>query len=78
MGQGGGNGGVSESDPNLVAYWKFDEGQGYLVKDATGKGHDMRLTSQPNWMVRLLGPASAISDPQISPVPDQNLGLVLR
>lgn len=58
-GQGAGNGGVSESDPNLVAYWKFDEGRGFLVKDATGKGHDLRLTSEPHWMVRC--PADAAS-----------------
>ena len=51
VGQGAGDGGVSEADPNLVAYWKFDEGQGFLVKDATGRGHDLRLTSQPRWMV---------------------------
>ena len=50
-GRGGSSGGVSERDPDLVAYWKFDEGQGYLVKDATGRGHDLRLTAQPRWMV---------------------------
>jgi len=27
-----GAGGVDRDDPNLVAYWKFDEGKGYSVR----------------------------------------------
>ena len=30
----------SDSD-GLVAYWKFDEGEGHLFHDATGNGYDM-------------------------------------
>lgn len=40
------------SHPDLVAYWDFDEGQGYLVKDKTGHGHDLTLTHDPEWLVR--------------------------
>lgn len=35
---------LCEVDPHsagLEAYWKFDEGQGHIFKDATGKGRDM-------------------------------------
>ncbi|KAK9789369.1 hypothetical protein WJX73_005379 [Symbiochloris irregularis] len=39
------------SHPDLVAYWDFDEGQGYLVKDKTGHGHDLTLTHDPEWLV---------------------------
>ncbi|KAK9918751.1 hypothetical protein WJX75_006574 [Coccomyxa subellipsoidea] len=42
---------VSDHDPDLVAYWKFDEGAGFLVKDSTGRGHDLYLTGEPNWQV---------------------------
>ena len=42
---------IETSDPDLVAYWNFDEGQGYLVKDVTGHGHDLTLTHDPQWQV---------------------------
>lgn len=32
MGADEGGGGADRDDPNLVAYWKFDEGKGYSVK----------------------------------------------
>lgn len=47
----GNSGAVSEHDPDLVAYWKFDEGKGYLVKDSTGHGNDLYLTGEPKWQV---------------------------
>ena len=43
---------VNLDDRNLVAYWKFDVGQGYLIKDATGHGHDLIATSSPHFQVR--------------------------
>ena len=46
-----GDSGVSVDDSNLVAYWKFDEGEGYVIKDATGHGHDLHATSIPHWQV---------------------------
>lgn len=45
---------ISLDDPDLVAYWTFDEGQGYRVKDVTNKGHDLTLTQHPRWQVRCL------------------------
>ena len=46
--------GVSKDDPDLVAYWTFDEGKGYVVHDVTKRGHDLYLTNEPHWEVRLL------------------------
>ncbi len=41
----------SDTDPDLVAYWKFDEGEGYVVKDATGRGHDLQMSTTPRYEV---------------------------
>ena len=46
-----GSGGVDKNDPDLVAYWTFDEGRGYVVHDASGHGHDLYLTNEPQWQV---------------------------
>lgn len=46
-----GSGGVDKNDPDLVAYWTFDEGRGYVVHDASGHGHDLFLTNEPQWQV---------------------------
>lgn len=43
--------GWRHDDPDLVAYWKFDEGGGYMVKDVTGHGHDLIITQKPTWEV---------------------------
>jgi RHS repeat-associated protein len=37
------------NDPNLVAYWRLDEGSGTTVADATGKGNTGTLTNGPAW-----------------------------
>ncbi len=44
--------GVDPGHPDLVAYWKFDEGKGYVVHDVTSHGHDLTLTQPPSWQVR--------------------------
>jgi len=45
------NPGLDANHPDLVAYWKFDAGDGYNVKDATGRGHDLRMSYVPHWRV---------------------------
>lgn len=45
--------GVSPDHPDLVAYWKFDEGSGYTVKDVTQRGHDLMMMEEPTWEVGL-------------------------
>eukprot|EP00887_Chlorella_sp_A99_P000397 scaffold13.g397.t1 len=42
---------VDPQDPDLVAYWTFDEGAGYTVKDITGRGHDLLAAEPPRWEV---------------------------
>lgn len=42
---------IKHNDPDLVAYWTFEEGSGYLVKDVTGKGHDLHIQQAPQWRV---------------------------
>ena len=45
---------VSLSDPDLVAYWTFEEGSGYLVKDVTANKHDLHIQQPPQWRVSCL------------------------
>ncbi|KAL3143288.1 hypothetical protein ABBQ38_002130 [Trebouxia sp. C0009 RCD-2024] len=45
---------IKHDDPDLVAYWTCEEGSGYLVKDVTGKGHDLHIQQPPQW--RVVGP----------------------
>lgn len=42
---------ISTRDKDLVAWWKFDEGSGFSVKDETGHGHTLRLMEDPDWVV---------------------------
>ncbi|CAD7701100.1 unnamed protein product [Ostreobium quekettii] len=42
---------IDPKDENLVAYWKFDEGNGYNVKDVTDNKHTLRMTQEPKWKV---------------------------
>jgi uncharacterized membrane protein len=34
---------LSGAENGLVGYWRFDEGEGQVARDATGRGHDGRL-----------------------------------
>jgi len=36
-------------NPNLVGYWKFDEGTGTNAYDASGNGNDGTLVNTPTW-----------------------------
>ncbi|HXI58344.1 MAG TPA: LamG domain-containing protein, partial [Polyangia bacterium] len=36
-------------ETGLVGYWKFDEGQGTTVRDASGTGNDGTLSGNANW-----------------------------
>lgn len=46
-------------EPNLVAYWRMDEGAGETVADATGHGHTAQLVNGLEWV-----PSSAPIDPR--------------
>ena len=58
-----GSGGVDKNHPDLVAYWTFDEGRGYVVHDASGHGHDLFLTNEPQWQVGHSTLAGHLTDP---------------
>merc|ERR1711977_427854 len=45
------NPGISADPPDLVAYYKFDAGEGFVVKDATGRGNDLKMLYEPKWRV---------------------------
>jgi hypothetical protein len=38
-----------EIDPDLLAWWTFDEGQGSVAKDRSGNGHDGKLVGDVKW-----------------------------
>eukprot|EP00210_Caulerpa_lentillifera_P004747 g4531.t1 len=42
---------INRNDENLFAWWKFDEGKGYLVKDETGNSHTLSIPSEAKWVV---------------------------
>ena len=58
-----GSGGVDKNHPDLVAYWTFDEGRGYVVHDASGHSHDLFLTNEPQWQVGHSTLAGHLTDP---------------
>jgi len=37
------------ADPNLIGWWKLDEGLGTTAADSSGKGHDGRFVGEPLW-----------------------------
>ncbi len=39
---------LSGDEPNLIAYWDFDEGEGQITYDLSGNGNDGQLGSTPN------------------------------
>ena len=41
-------------DKDLVAYWAFEDGPGYTIKDISGQGHDLKAVAQTQWQVGLL------------------------
>ena len=45
---------ISPSEADLVAYWTFEEGSGYLVKDVTANKHDLHIQQPPHWRVSCL------------------------
>ena len=40
---------VKSTDPNLMGYWKLDEGQGNMFEDCTGQGRDMTVEDELKW-----------------------------
>jgi hypothetical protein len=41
---------VTGTEPGLMGYWRFDEGEGTTVTDASGHGFDGTLLNAPKWV----------------------------
>ena len=42
-------------DPDLLAWWKFDDGTGTIAVDSSGNGHDGVFIQDPNWVAGKFG-----------------------
>lgn len=40
---------VDPASEGLIAYWKFDEGEGQTVKDHSSSGYDLTIENLPKW-----------------------------
>ncbi len=45
------------ADPDLAAYWKFDDGSGTTAFDSSGNGNDGVFVGDPKWVTGKLGGA---------------------
>ena len=45
------------ADPDLAAYWKFDEGSGTTAFDSSGNGNDGLFNGDPQWVAGKYGGA---------------------
>ena len=41
---------IGQVDPNLVAWWQFDEGSGTTAFDSSGNGNDASFAGAPQWV----------------------------
>lgn len=41
---------VDPASDGLVAYWKFDDGKGNIIRDHTAYGNDLQADRAPNWV----------------------------
>jgi len=48
---------VKAADPDLAAYWKFDEGSGTTAYDSSGNGNDGVFVGDPQWVAGKFGGA---------------------
>jgi len=48
---------ITITDPDLIGYWKFDEGRGDKTLDWSGYGNDGRLGGNTKWVDGILGGA---------------------
>jgi hypothetical protein len=48
---------IAITDPNLIGWWKFDEGSGSTTLDFSGHGNDGKLGGNPQWVDGIMGGA---------------------
>ena len=51
------SGAAQSADPDLVGWWTFDEGEGTIAFDASGRENDGTLVGDPVWIAGQLGGA---------------------
>ncbi|MGJ1434035.1 DUF1735 and LamG domain-containing protein [Sphingobacterium spiritivorum] len=44
---------VDPTSPGLEAYWKFNEGEGKVAKDYSGRGHDLKAVGSISWASKI-------------------------
>ena len=49
--------GVEAADPDLVGWWKLDDGSGTVASDSSGNGHEGTLVDDPQWVAGQIGGA---------------------
>ncbi|MBV8881550.1 MAG: LamG domain-containing protein [Planctomycetaceae bacterium] len=54
---------VLPPDPDLVAWWTFEDGGGAAAADATGKGHDAKVEGPVQWVDGRIGGAVRFTAP---------------
>ena len=42
-------------DPDLLGWWKFDDGTGTIAVDSSGNGHDGVFIQDPEWVAGKFG-----------------------
>jgi len=52
-----GTGPAKAADPNLVGWWRLDEGSGATAHDSSGNGNDGILMNNPQWTAGKFGSA---------------------
>ncbi|MEJ2702985.1 MAG: discoidin domain-containing protein [Sedimentisphaerales bacterium] len=63
--------GADAADPNLIGWWKLDEGTGTTVADASGAGHDgVFAEGTPEWVEGVYGGALKFDGSNKVEVPD--------
>ena len=46
---------VKAADPDLAAYWKFDDGSGTTAFDSSGNGNEGVFVGDPQWVTGKYG-----------------------
>jgi len=64
------------ADPDLIAWWSFDEGSGNVVADVSGNGHDgIFVNGDPAWVDGNRGSAVQLVAPTLIEIPPINMEL---
>ena len=64
------------SDPSLIGYWEFNEGEGTTVSDSSGNGHDGTFLGSPVWVPGIYeGALSFIDGDSLVEIPSIDMSL---